>query len=240
MLYTPPSLRVTNESFANLSSLRENQQTDYQEGLMKTDDSIAYIGSLGSDILKPEQTVEPYRAANARANNIGKVLNPEARYDSSTGKNEIWTYQKNQAFMLGAIEARKTFILVTPKNHYKNNPGVTGTIDELLWLKDNGYTFTEQDDGTTRCVPPTSPRSEFSIRNYNNGKGVYKKPLLHKMRDEILGFEPEPVYTPYRNTSYRTGQQSSSNYSQNPRYSTTTSADDNGSWRRRTALAVGN
>ncbi|MCS5711534.1 hypothetical protein [Candidatus Berkiella aquae] len=210
---------TSREDLVDLSRLREEEKTDYQEGLMETDDMTAYIGSLKvKGDLKYDQTVAPYRAD--RKSNIGKVLNPE-------GRGEKWSYKKNQAFMLGAIEAGKTFILVTPKSHYDSS-FITGTIDELLWLKDNGYTFYVRNDDTVACHPPIK-RSSPIIRNYHNGNGIYNQSSMNDMREEILGFT-SPTYTPYRSKTLETGSR--------PQYLSTPNTD-NGISRNKPGITVG-
>lgn len=186
MLYSGASrLR---EDLTDLSVLRRTESVDYQEGLTKTDDMIAYIGTLKKDEgrkkhLTEEQTIAFYVR---KEGSVGRVLDPERRGDT-------WSYEKNKAFMLGAIEAGKTFILVTPKSIY-DKPFVTQTVDELLWLKDNGYTFTERNDGSMICNPPAQTQAPM-MRNYLNGKGIYSKHSMNDKKNDILGFKAQ-VYTP--------------------------------------------
>ncbi|MCS5711530.1 hypothetical protein [Candidatus Berkiella aquae] len=218
MLYSGASrLR---EDLTDLSVLRRTESADYQEGLMKTEDMTAYIGTLKKNAgskkhLTEEQTIAFYVRKPA---SVGRVLDPERRGDT-------WSYEKNKAFMLGAIEAGKTFILVTPKGIYDKSY-ITQTVDELLWLKDNGYTFTERDDGSMICKPPAQTQDPI-MRNYLNGKGIYSELSMNDKKDAILGFKPQ-VYTP-RFSSTPTQRTSIADSSNNWR--STSAADTSVNWR---------
>ena len=96
-----------------------------------------------------------------------RVLYPEWR-------GEAWTYEKNKAFWLGAINAGREFILISDINDFKTKGRCT--IDEVLWLKDNEYEF-RPDYGSineehTRIFFPLeiSRRNPFIV-HYNYGRG---------------------------------------------------------------------
>ncbi len=147
---------------------------DYEEGRMKTDDSMVYIGSRkkNSNI----QSVDIY--FQDRDAYKGKILNPEGRGDT-------WTYEKNQAFMLGAIEAKKHFQLVTAAKHYSRKPVITFTMAELFWLDDNGYTFSPIMNGKLKCTP--SPlKLNITIKNYKEGAHFFTFPELNIKKNRIL------------------------------------------------------
>ena len=69
----------------------------------------------------------------------------------------------------GIIDTRRPLILVTDINRYGNR--VTGTIDEILWLTDNGYTFrpNPHDISQTLAIPPRQTVQQPQITNYFNG-----------------------------------------------------------------------
>ncbi|MCS5711521.1 hypothetical protein [Candidatus Berkiella aquae] len=199
------SLSFSTEDLAELDKLRQFE--DYKEGAHVTDDSIAYLGSTSNKRktkthLRDEQVIQYYRE---RPEFYGKVLNPE-------GRNDNWTYEKNQAFMLGAIEAKKTFILITPRSEYDHSY-VTTTIDELLWLKDNGYTFSKGKEDTLICTPSSAEATNPIIRNYYNGTSKYSKEQMNNDRNEVFGFKSK-TYTPSFSSS------GSKQYSNPKKYST--------------------
>lgn len=182
-----------NSKFANIEYLR--QLTDYHEGRMATESNIIYLGSIHKSNrktkqhLREEQTLEYYKARFEQYK--GCVLYPEYR-------RETWNYQINQAFMLGGIEAGKTFILITPKSEYARDY-ITGTIDELLWLKDNGYEFTDGMNDTLICTPPRTPISEPIIKNYFGGNTqYYTKDEMNRAKQEIFRFPPRSYRLPHR------------------------------------------
>lgn len=105
--------------------------------------------------LMPAETLEWYH--NMRAwwgVGYGGIFNPRLRIDISTGMPEQWEYPKNQAFWAGAIDAGKSFLLLTPIDHYGGY--ISYTVHEMFWLEDNGYTFTPNSCNIqqTLAIPP--------------------------------------------------------------------------------------
>jgi hypothetical protein len=83
---------------------------------------------------------------------------------------EEWTYEKNQAFWAGAIEKKRRFLLTTDIIHYGRK--LTGTVDEILWLQDNGYMFEPyKKDITQTLISPPANLNNLIIRDYGNGYG---------------------------------------------------------------------
>jgi len=100
------------------------------------------------------------------------------RYLEKTDLEETWDYEKNKAFWAGAIDKNRQFILLTDFDSYPgynkktgNKNKITGTMDEILWLEDNGYNFYPNPANLiqTLCEPPEHPRPEKIIKNYRNG-----------------------------------------------------------------------
>ncbi len=109
--------------------------------------------------------------ANRRG--TGNYLNPQ-------GRGEQWTYEKNQAFWAGGIDAGRSFVLITPLEN-----SAIGTIrnrytgDEMLWLLDNGYRFEflPRTNGTRNpdaivAIPPQNRSTQAVIRDYRPNIGV--------------------------------------------------------------------
>lgn len=132
---------------------------DYKEA--QSTQAVCYFGSSKfPPILEYRKDVEKNKTTSAY---YGRILYPEAR----GGK---WSYEVNQAFWAGLIDCGRPLLLVTDINHY-NKP--TYTVNEILWLNDNGYIFLP--DPTTSCtwaIPPESSKSEREIKDYNNGDGT--------------------------------------------------------------------
>jgi len=113
------------------------------------------------------------------------VLYPERRQVGAV--REEWTYEKNQAFWAGAIDANREFILVTPIEHYAGSLGFA--VKEMLWLVDNGYTFAPEEANLnrTRAIPPHflfRARIEKNINLYDRGRGVVPQMVIR--RDRII------------------------------------------------------
>jgi len=103
----------------------------------------------------------------------GRILHPEARGD-------VWTLEKNMAFMAGAIEAHKNFLIVTPLSRIasharkqlkqqmriRNKLGYTSA--EVLWLYDNGYTFVKD-----------SKNNRFTWANAPQGRVEQQSAKIH-------------------------------------------------------------
>ena len=106
---------------------------------------------------------------------IGRVLYPERR-------GEKWTYEKNKAFWAGIIDSERSLVLVTDIMHY-NYP--TGTVDELLWLEDNGYRFYPNPDNhlQTIAIPHVPPSKEINDYFCGNGSEGNKNEMLDRLRN---------------------------------------------------------
>ncbi|CAL7963473.1 hypothetical protein GAMM_40290 [Gammaproteobacteria bacterium] len=112
----------------------------------------------------------------------GCVLYPESPTRKDGRK---WTYEKNQAFWAGAIDSNRDFLLINNINDYKM---CGGTIDELLWLKDNGYEFSMNEDNTVLATPSVTIRSEeHIIINYSAMKTQDKIDKFYELQKQIIG-----------------------------------------------------
>ena len=98
-----------------------------------------------------------------RSKFYGCVLCPEM-YDG-----EEWTYEHNKAFIAGAIEARRSFIIVSDLDTASAPLRNGYTADELFWLKDNGYTFKPNPSNSlqTLAEPPMDRTCPTFICNYH-------------------------------------------------------------------------
>lgn len=181
-MYYAQKLKVAQpaEVEANLDELRKHE--DYQEGLLQTEEQVIFMGTLDNKRARKKHLNNDQVVATKQRNPDykGTVLYPEGRGDT-------WSYQKNQAFMLGVIEAGKSCHLITPVSEYDKEAN-TVTVDELLWLKDNQYQFTHLEDGTMMCTPPAQRPSSVVIRNYNVGANInIPASEISRAKNEILG-----------------------------------------------------
>jgi hypothetical protein len=86
---------------------------------------------------------------------------------------EQWSYEKNMAFWAGVIDKNRPLILLTDIAFFGNDIG--GTHSEILWLKNNGYTFKPNFDNPnlTDAVPPIYPNTQKTICDYGlRGDGL--------------------------------------------------------------------
>lgn len=157
---------------------------DYLEGKMPTDDMYVYLGTYNKNKkykYREDQTLDK------KINDpdfLGKILHPE-------GRKENWTYGKNQAFIAGAIDARKTFVLVTPIRHYLNNTFPTRTKHEILWICENGYSMIKNRNNI--MFRPTKYREKNStIQDYSK----IDADILHQKFSGL--FESEKENLPLR------------------------------------------
>jgi len=131
---------------------------------------------------------------NGQSKFYGRVLYPESPHRSDENG---WSYDKNKAFWAGIIDTQQSLILVTDIKFYNR---LTGTVDELLWLEDNGYTFTPhpRNPNMTLATPPPAPRENAYIMDYKNGRGEDCDNMHHliarfkNIKKLILGKRPQP------------------------------------------------
>jgi len=97
---------------------------------------------------------------------FGRVFYPEIK-NPVTGQRGKYTPQKNRAYWAGAINAGRTFVLRTSIWRYSR---LSGTVIEILWLKDNGYTFSFDPNNPTMmiCTPPQNKNHDAIIRSYRD------------------------------------------------------------------------
>lgn len=137
--------------------------------------------------LKPDQMLAHYMKPENFE--VGTVLCPER-------DDRLWSYEMNMAFMLGGIEAGRCFQLITPRTEYESS-FITGTIDELLWLEDNGYSFIINLDNTVSCLPPLSfPNfdSPAVMKRYQGGNGQHgNQAELNERKRKILQLDTIPT-----------------------------------------------
>lgn len=131
-------------------------------------DSIKKCRILNRELKENEVLTTYYKDLEKSEKNsryYGRVFYPERR-DDGDGK-EIWTYKKNRAFWAGAIDAKKEFVLVTPIEHYQDG-FISGTVSEILWLHDNGYSFgpVKNNPFKTGIIPPERAKTNSFVKNY--------------------------------------------------------------------------
>jgi tetratricopeptide (TPR) repeat protein len=139
---------------------------DYQEAQTAT--VACYFGSLKFDPLKDYRKDVISKGRNSPY--FGRVFCPEARKNTPEPYPGQWTYEKNQAFWAGLIDSNRPLILLTDITFYKF---IRGTVDELMWLQDNGYTFLPDTRNPTNtwAIPPETPNPNPAIGDYENGNG---------------------------------------------------------------------
>lgn len=102
-------------------------------------------------------------------NDMGKgyVFYPER--DDSNDQKYHYSQKDNENFIRGVITVRRTVVLVTDIKAYGKHQ-MTGTIKEILWLKDNGYTFTvdPNDSKKTLAIPPKALAASVTITDYDD------------------------------------------------------------------------
>lgn len=184
----------------DLAVLRLNPE--YQEGFYTQpgQPAVIYLGTLNNiksnkQHLKDDEVLAYYKGL---PNSRGTVLNSE-------NYGRAWSLEGNQAFILGAIEAGKTFTLVTPKKEYQQDY-LTYTMIELLWLQDSGYQFNTDKNGRLTARP--GPHVNPTIKSYQEGADSYSHSEVMAAKNAIIGFTPR-VYTP----SYHAGSSSKPQYS---------------------------
>lgn len=136
---------------------------DYQEAYQGKGD--IFFGSLRGEFKKYRNDVVKNGEQSVF---YGKVLCPE-RVGRSDGEVE-WKYYKNKAFWAGGIDQRRTFVLVSDIKFYMKNGRVDpnkGTCKELLWLFDNGYSFSPASDNVKTIARPDPRKRNFIIRDYS-------------------------------------------------------------------------
>lgn len=114
---------------------------------------------------------------NAPTRPLGSALYPERR-------GEQWDYEKNKAFFAGAINAQRSFILVSDIETETGALQNGYTCDEIRWLQDVGYTFTPDPNNIRQTVaqPPAVFHQQPSIRDYNKHYGTETDPLQVKIQ----------------------------------------------------------
>lgn len=139
MLPTPSiaTVRIAMLRDAHFSGIKTTDQfshlPDYTEAFNNAFKGEVYFGSI-----RHTNTLRDYRS-DVLTNGIhsvyyAKILCPERR----TVDGASWSYYKNKAFLAGIIDSQRSVKLLTDIDVYKRVG--TGTIDEMLWLLDNGYT----------------------------------------------------------------------------------------------------
>lgn len=117
---------------------------------------------------------------------LGCVLYPERK----SREDNIWTYEKNMAFWAGIIDRKRSLKLFTPIQNYPNKQNeVSGTISEILWLTDNGYTLKPctSNRRITLFYPPSVQPIEKTIVDYSiiNKDEVLQR--FNKIKASYLG-----------------------------------------------------
>lgn len=209
---------------ADLSELRKLE--DYNEGFMETDTNIIYLGTQDNTRrnkahLSSDQVLSHYKKSE---NFKGKVLFPESR-------GVTWTEEINQAFILGGIEAGKTFCLITPTNEFGGDY-ITQTAKELFWLEDNGYTFTKGPRNTLVCTPGNI-RENAVINDYSAGSHTE----LVTRKNSILGIPPREAKSNGFTPQYANSRSQSQYFQQSKGSNTNTRnqrVSDDQPWRSKT------
>jgi len=110
-------------------------------------------------------------------------LHPELKHDPKA------RYAYNRALVAGAIEASRSFILVSNVATEREALLNGYTADELFWLQDNGYIFKPDPSNPLQTLvePTTTPR-EHELRYYHEPRD-YREPLRKKPRKARVVWE---------------------------------------------------
>lgn len=86
-----------------------------------------------------------------------------------------WTIEKNEAFWAGAMRMNRTFVLTNSIENYfdnineviskKSKTSAKGTVNELIWLMDNGYSFRQDEENNLIAKRSASSFSDIKIDN---------------------------------------------------------------------------
>jgi tetratricopeptide (TPR) repeat protein len=154
---------------------------DYQEASGRTDE--AYCGSRG---LPSGEKTSFYTLVEAiekgTSDEIGKAFAPGRRGRGREERPGEYTYEKNRAFFAGLMESGRSVSFEMSVDHYNS---VTATVNELLWLKDNGYTFmADPMPDSLRCwaispvkLPPPDKRVLTPYMSFLDPDNTYQNSL---------------------------------------------------------------
>jgi hypothetical protein len=156
------------------------------------------------------------------------------RQDTDGGWKDEWRYEDNMAFMAGVIDALRPVILTTPIKKYGQIGQLGVTNAELLWLKNNGYTFRLDPDNDERMYadPPATKSGLAEIKPYHHANAKVKEECRNELWEGIASLKKSLGITrPSVSTA------SSRNQYDNPFFSPATSpsisrASSSTSWRR--------
>lgn len=173
-----PNKRIGKQDFnLFLSKLRSKIELDDYEILQILEESLTKIPE-GTLLLESIDTIDKLLILAKKYNITVPSGAGTRRYLEREDLEETWDYEKNKAFWAGAMDKNRQFILLTDFDSYPgydkktgNRNKITGTMDEILWLQDNGYNFYPNPANPiqTLCDPPEHPRIERIIKNYRNG-----------------------------------------------------------------------
>lgn len=168
---------------------------DYLEGRGRLGEAGEINRSTETVIIGQQCLLAPYKASGRYQ---GRILHPERR-------GEEWSFQANMLFFAGVITARRSvFLIPSPSRDPRYASGgiiypETFTTDELLWLRDNHYTFKSsvQDgldpvQGILATPPPVLARTRAPIpifRNYQIDKTLSKSSqdrILKEKLEELM------------------------------------------------------
>ena len=143
-------------------------ESDYLEGASNPSKAVL-LGNLNTTLKKYYQDIDQY---GEKSKYVGRILYPERPGRKlPNGEMPKWTYEKNMAFIAGIIDTNRPVILMTDIEFYNNNkPKMTGTITEILWLVDNGYTLkaNTSDSSQMALVPPAQPQKDRKLIDYRS------------------------------------------------------------------------
>jgi hypothetical protein len=149
-----------------IERLRKHKAYEIANNSKKFENQCIVMGR-GNQVNYPYREKQYYAEAK-QGQQLYLSMNPHA-------EGMPWDLDWNMAFWLGGIEANKTFLLLTDitdvlkraRRHVHNpHDGIGGTVAEILWLHDNGYTFAPCSTYSTWTVaiPPQIPRTVFVMR----------------------------------------------------------------------------
>jgi hypothetical protein len=134
---------------------------------------LRYSRALARNLTAADSLQQYYDDVDANGTHssyFGRILYPERiNHRGSRADAVEWNYEKNKAFWAGIIDLQQNLTLITDIRHYDF---LTGTVDELLWLEDNGYMFAPDPVNPTHTLAqsPIAPPPQPTIRDYGNGK----------------------------------------------------------------------
>lgn len=180
-------MTATREILKGKSTNEFKDMFDYQEAVNNKALGPIYIGSLQGVIGQMRKDID---AKEDKSEHFGKMFCPER--PNRPVEEQNWSYEKNMAFMAGAIDAGRSAILTTKiENYCKSDKEIGITPHEILWLADNGYTFSPNPGNPEETIAKLTEKPQFKIKPYQDQKnrtidaGEIRQ-RIRAIRDDVL------------------------------------------------------